>query len=158
MKYLLPFFLLPSLALAQAPETQTPAPEGQMQAPTFDQFKQSIQPIMEKSLPVMKETRECINKANSKEDVEKCMNAMAEKVKEIQKQAGGQGKEVTSKAPDDFKWNPETKQMMLKNMDRSIKQNTAMQECLGKSNNREEMGNCIRSKLPAPKKAPSPTN
>ena len=156
MKYLLPFFLLPSLALAQAPEGQTQAPEAQVQGPTFDQFKQSMQPIMEKSLPAMQETRQCINKANSKEDVEKCMNTMAERVKEIQKQAGGQEKAVTSKAPDDFKWNPETKEMMLKNMDRSIKQNTAMLECLGKSGNREEMGSCMRSKLPAPKKTSAP--
>ena len=161
MKKLLPFLLLPGLVLAQAPEQapegEAPDPKGQTPAPpSFDQFKQAMLPIIDKSLPAMKETRECVSQADSKEAVEKCMNAMAEKAKEIQKQSGGEGKEVTSKVPEDFEWTPETKQMMLSNMDRSIKQNTAMQECLSSSGNREEMATCIRAKLPAPKKPRPP--
>ncbi|MEN8180568.1 MAG: hypothetical protein ABFS39_18370 [Pseudomonadota bacterium] len=145
MKILLPFLLLPSLVLAQAPEEQTSAP------PSFDQFKKTMGPIIEKTLPTMKETRECVSKAESKEDMEKCMNAMAQKVQEIQQQSGGQGKAVTSKTPDDFKWTPENKKMMLTGMDRSIKRNTAIHECLGTSNTREEADNCMRTKMPMKK-------
>lgn len=152
MKILLPFLLLPSLVLAQeAPEGQTPEP------PNFDQFKQTMLPVIEKSLPTMKETRECVSQADSKEAVEKCMNAMAEKAQEIQKEFGGEGKAVTSKIPEDFKWDPETKKAMLAEMDRSLKQNTAVKECLSKSNTREEMGGCMRAKLPPPRKMPRDT-
>jgi len=152
MKKLLPFLLLPSIVMAQeAPQKQMPAP------PSFDQFKQTLLPVIEKSLPTMKETRECVSQADSKEAVEKCMNAMAQKAQQIQKEFGGKAKAVTSNVPEGFEWNPETKKMMLSNMDRSIKQNTAMHYCLGKSTTREEMGGCIQAKLPAPRRMPSDT-
>jgi hypothetical protein len=154
MKYLLPLLLLPSLALAQPP-----APQGQsQQPPDFNAFKQSMQPVIEKSLPAMKETRECVSKAQTQEDVKKCMQAMAKKAQAIKEELAGSSDTppVASKVPDDFKWDPETKKLMLQNMDRSIKMNTSMQECLGKSSTREEMGECMRSKMPVRKNISDP--
>ncbi len=155
---LLLLILLPGLVLAQPPQGQPlqeqmpAAPKGQMPTPPpFDEFKKTMSPMVEKTLPAMKETRECVSKAESKEAVEKCVNAMAQKAQEIQKQAGKPGTAVARKMPADFEWTPERKQMMLKQMDLSITRNSAMHECLGQSNTREEMDTCMRSEVPMKK-------
>lgn len=150
MKYFIPFFLLPTLTLA-APQ------EEKMEGPSFGQFKEKMQPVIEQSLPAMKKTRACISKANSKDDVDKCMKTMAEMAKSMQKQLGmpegmpkgGPSEEEISKAKKDFEWDEETKSKMLMHMDRSIKQSDAMQECLGKSKTGEEMNSCMQNKAPA---------
>ena len=164
MKYLLSLFFLPSLALAQAPsaspEQMQPPPSSeqkqQMQPPPFDEKKAQMQPMFEKSLPAMKQTRECVAKAKSKEEVEECMNTMAEMAKEFQKQTGVQGPSPTTEAPEGFEWNEQTKQSMLKSMDVSIRRTNFTLECLGQSNNSGEMGNCMRRKLQATSKKVTP--
>lgn len=141
MKKLLPLFLLPSLVLAQTPGEEPPAP------PSFDRFKEVMTPKVEQALPALQSSHECIKKAESKEDVEACMNAMAQ---EIQKQSGKEGQAPVQKAPDSFKWTPEAKHALLARMEQTIKQNTAMLECLKASNTKEEMDGCMRAKLPMP--------
>ncbi len=149
MKYLMPLVLLPTLAFA--------APQEEMKGPSFEQFKQTMQPAIEQSLPDMKKGRACISKAESKEDVEACMKAMAEMARKAKKKLGmpedmpkgGPSEEEISKAKKDFEWNEETKSQMLMHMDRSIQQNGAMLECLGKSKTGEEMTSCMQKIKPA---------
>jgi hypothetical protein len=153
MRYFYVLLVLPTLALAQAPEGQV---QPQSQPPTFAEFKQQMQPVIEHSLPAMHKMRECVSKANSKQATEACMQIMAENIQALQKKMGApagaqsQGMPPMDKFPEGFEWNDQVKQKMLRNMDRAIVQNTAMQECLQNSNTKEEMGNCMRSKMPAP--------
>lgn len=143
MKYLLPILLLPSLAFAEPPEEQ-------MKAPSFEQYKSTMQPVLQDSLPAIKETRACVNKASSKEEFVKCVKIMEGKARATRKKMGvTEDKTPTTELPDDFEWNAQTKESMLKDIDRSIQYNSALQECLGKSNTGEEMGNCMSSKAPA---------
>jgi hypothetical protein len=145
MKYLLPILLLPSLAFAEPPE-------GQMKTPSFEQYKSTMQPVLQDSLPAIKETRACMNKASSKEEFVKCVKIMEDKARATRNKMGiPEDKTPTTKVPDDFEWNAKTKESILKDIDRSIQYNSALQECLGKSKTDEEMGNCMGSKAPASK-------
>ena len=147
MKYLLPFLILPTLVMAQAPE-------GQMQAPSFQQIKQSMLPVIEESLPGMKKARACLSKADALPDVEKCMKTMAEMAQATQKKLGMPAGQKPSadigKPPEGFEWNAETKKNMLSNIDRSIEQNSVMLECMKKSNSNDEMNECMSSKMSPP--------
>ena len=87
MKYLIGLFLLPSFAFAQAPEGQ-PAPHAQMQAPSFDQFKSGMQPVIDQSLPAMHQTRDCVSKSNSVEETEKCMKIMTDMAEALRQKTG----------------------------------------------------------------------
>jgi hypothetical protein len=153
MKYFLALLVLPALASAQAPE-------GQGQPPSFDQFRQAMLPVIEQSLPAMQQTRECVAQSDSKEATVECMQKMADMARSLQAKMGAPaGAGATPppanemvKPPEGFEWNQETKQRMLQEMDRSIQQSVAMQECLQGSKTGEEMGNCMRSKQPAPPK------
>jgi hypothetical protein len=148
MKYLAVLMFLPALAMAQPPEAQT-------QMPTFDEYKQAMQPAVDESLPIMRDTRTCLDKASNKEAAEQCMITNAEKVIALQQKLGGsaaaapQDPQKMGKFPDGFEWNDEVKQKLLQNMDRAIEFNTAKQACLKVSNTKEEMGDCMRSKMPA---------
>jgi hypothetical protein len=147
MKYLLSLlFLFPGLVLAQQP------PGGQPEGSFFEHFKQTMEKTMEMSLPAMKETRSCVAKANSQADAEKCMKTMAKKVKEIQTSLGmpaGAGPNAMdmAKPPEGFKWNKESKEKLLKNIDMSITQGSDMLECLKSSKTQEGMGKCMRGKM-----------
>ena len=155
MKYLAVLLFLPAIALAQDP---APAQGTQTQAPSFEEYKKVMQPAVEESLPIMRETRACLDKATTKEATEQCMITNAEKVIALQQKLGA----PTSAAPQDphelgkfpagIEWNEELKQKMLQNMDRAIVFNEAKQECLKSSNTKEQMAECLRDKMPAPTK------
>ena len=148
MKYLAVVLFLPALALAQTQQAQP-------QAPSFEEFKQFMQPALAQSLPLMKETRDCLEKAATKETTEQCIIDNAKKVIALQQKLGGsaapppQDPEKIGRFPEGFEWNQEVKQQMLEKMDRAINFNTVQQECLGHSNSKEEMDECMRSKLSA---------
>jgi hypothetical protein len=146
MKSLLAIFLLlPTLAMAQPSA-------GQGQAPSFEEFKKGMQPVLTESLPSMKKTRACLAKAASNADVEKCMQEMMVMAKALQKKLGmpdapGKNPAEMTKPPEGFEWNEEAKRNMLNNMDQSIQQSEAMHECLKASNTADEMNSCMRSKM-----------
>jgi hypothetical protein len=151
MKYLAVLMLLPTLAMAQPPQAQT-------QPPTFEEYKKAMQPAVDQSLPIMRETRACLDKATSKEATEQCMITNAEKVIALQQKLGSpaaaepQDPQQLGRFPEGFEWNEDVKKKMLQNMDRAIEFNTAKQECFKTSNTKEEMGECLRNKMPAPPK------
>ena len=155
MKYLATLLFLPALALAEAPEGQ-PQPQQPPQPPSFEQYKASMQPILEQSLPLIRETRECVSKADSKEATEECMLTNTKKVLAMQEKMGGpmahtqQDPVKLSKFPEDFEWKPEVNQKILQNLDNAIQRNSAALDCLSGSNTREEMAACMRSKMPQP--------
>lgn len=155
MKYFAVLMFLPALAMAQQPPSGT---QTQPQPPTFEEYKQAMQPAIEQSLPIMRETRDCLEKADTKEATEQCMVTNAEKVISLQQKLGAptteapQDPQEMGKLPEDFEWNDEVKKKLLENMDRAIEFNTIKQECLGGSDTKEEMGTCMRSKMPAKKK------
>jgi hypothetical protein len=150
MKYLAVLLFLPGLALAQPQQAQQPL--------SFEEYKKAMQPAIEESLPVMRATRACLDEAATKEASEQCMITNAEKVIALQKKLGSpaaaepQDPQEMGKFPEGFAWNEDVKKKMLQNMDRAIEFNTIKQECLTSSNTKEEMGECMRSKMPAPSK------
>jgi hypothetical protein len=102
----------------------------------------------------MRETRECVSKATTKEATEECMLINTKKVLALQEKMGGptaqtqQDPVKLSKFPEDFEWNEGVNQTILQNMDTAIQRNTTALECMSVSNSREEMANCLRSKMP----------
>ena len=155
MKYLATLLFLPTLVLAQAPENQAqPQQTPHPQPVSFEQYKKSMQPIVEQSLPLMRETRECVSKATTQEATEECMLTNTKKVFAMQEKMGGptaqtqQDPVKLSKFPEGFEWNLEANQKILHNMDNAIQRNTIALECMSVSNSREEMANCMRSKMP----------
>ncbi len=160
MKYLVALLFLPALALAEAPEGQPqPQPQPQQQpqtkSPSFEEYKKAMLPALEESLPVMHQTRECVNKATSKEETEQCMITNAEKVVAFQKKLGVPTGEAPldpqklGRFPEGFEWKEEVNQKMLQNMDQAIQFNTVKQECLQTSGTIEEMKACMGAKWPA---------
>jgi hypothetical protein len=156
MKYLAVLIFLPTLAMAQSPQAQPP--QDQTKPITFEEYKKAMQPAIDQSLPIMRETRACLDRAATKEAAEQCMVTNAEKVISLQQKLGGsaaaepQDPKEMGKFPEGFEWNEEVKTKILQNMDRAIEFNTAKQECLQGSATKEAMGECMRSMMPAPAK------
>ena len=141
MKFLVSFFLLlPSLVMAQPPA-------GEGMPVSFEEFKKAMLPAIEASLPAMEKNRECISKAGSKEDVKKCMQEMAARVKAMQEKLGLSGGDASppevTEPPKGFVWNEANKTKMLKMQDQSIKMNKAMLECLQSTGDADAMNNCM---------------
>ncbi|MES9969841.1 MAG: hypothetical protein ABW092_07375 [Candidatus Thiodiazotropha sp.] len=150
MKWRHTLLLLPSLVMAQPPGTEMD------QQQFFEQSKQKMLPMMEKSIPAMQETKRCLQKADDQASFEKCAEIMTAMEKEIKERMGPvpgmpENKQHSTKKPQDIKFTPEIKQNMLKFLERSITVGSAMQKCFKQSAKVEQMQSCMQAARPKPK-------
>jgi hypothetical protein len=121
----------------------------------FEQSKKMMLPMIEESLPVMKEARSCLQAAQSKDDLQVCTELMAALQKKMQARMGPamgmpEGEQPPVKDAKEVEWNEATKKNMLMFLDRSILVGSAMQECLTQSSGMGQMQQCMESKRPNP--------
>ncbi len=147
MKIAAVLLLAPVIALAQQPPQQgmPRGPQGQMdQAEILKQMQQHMLPVLEESLPNMREMRACVAASNNKEDLTKC----AEMMRAFQRQMMPPGSQMPPPNPEaeqpDIEWSPEIKQQILAGIDQSITQTAAMKGCLESSSSPEQMNQCMR--------------
>lgn len=144
MKYLSLLVLLPMVALAQPPAPQMDSKLF------FEEAKKVMQPMVQESLPAMRQTRACMENADDQATFEKCAEIMVEMEKKMRAQAGSgahmpQGRGSTTPDPKDVKWNKMTKARTLKSLDRSIAMGDAMNDCLNKSASMEQYQQCLEA-------------
>jgi hypothetical protein len=148
MKWSRILLLLPSLAVAQQPG----APVDQQKF--FEESKQRMLPMMEKSIPAMKQTKSCLEKANDQAAFEKCSEIMTTMETEIKERMGPvpgmpeEGQQAPTKSPKDIQFTPEVKANMLKFLERSIMIGTAMQKCFTQSSTADQMRSCMQAARP----------
>jgi hypothetical protein len=151
MKWFRLALFLPSLVAAQQPP---PGGAPQMDPQKFfEQSKQKMLPMMEKSIPAMKETRLCLEKAEDQASFEKCAEIMTAMEKEIREKMGPvpgmpEGQNAPTKGPEDIEFTPETKKNMMMFLDRSIMIGTAMQKCFNQSSTADQMQSCMQAARP----------
>lgn len=150
MKWYRLVLLMPSLVLAQ--------PQGGEvdQQKFFEESKQRMLPMMEKSIPAMKKTRECLEKADNQAAFEKCAEIMTAMEKEIKERMGPipgtpEGQQAPENRPKDIEFTPTTKNNMMKFLARSIMIGTAMQHCFSQSATADQMRSCMEAARPRPK-------
>ncbi|MCU7854627.1 MAG: hypothetical protein KZQ79_02875 [Candidatus Thiodiazotropha sp. (ex Lucinoma borealis)] len=148
MKWLQFFLLLPALAFAQQP-VGTQMDQQQF----FEQSKQKMLPMMEKSIPAMKETKLCLEKVEDQAGFEKCAEIMTAMEKEIKARMGPvpgmpEGQTAPVKSPKDIKFNAETKKSMMQFLDRSIMIGSVMTKCFTASSTMEQMQSCMQAARP----------
>jgi hypothetical protein len=139
--------LTPSLVLAQPPGAVVD------QQKFFEESKQRMLPMMEKSIPAMKKTKNCLEKADNQASFEKCAEIMTAMEKEIKERMGPvpgmpEDKQAPTKSPKDIEFTPETKTNMMKFLERSIMIGTAMQKCFNQSTMADQMRSCMEAARP----------
>jgi hypothetical protein len=146
------FFLLlvPSLVIAQSPSTQVD------QQKFFEESKQRMLSMMEKSIPAMKKTKSCLEKADNQAAFETCTEIMITMEKEIKARMGPvpsmpEGQPAPTKSPKDIEFTPETKKNMMLFLDRSIMIGSAMQTCFTQSSTADQMHSCMQAARPTSK-------
>lgn len=136
--------LVPTLAMAQPPAMQMDPQQF------FEQSKAKMQPMMEESLPAMKETLTCMQKAEDQAAYETCAELMAALDKKMRAKMGmpanmPEKSQSAMKDPKGLEWNEENKQKMLMFLERSIAVGTAMNDCFNKSTTMDQMQQCIQA-------------
>jgi hypothetical protein len=149
MKYLSLLMLLPLVALAQPPAPQMDSKLF------FEEAKKMMQPMVQETLPAMRQTRACMENADDQAAFEKCAEIMIEVEKKMRAQAAPgahmpQGRGSMAPDPKDVKWNETTKARTLKSLDRSIAMGDAMNECLNQSASMEQYQQCVEAKKSKP--------
>ncbi|MEJ2454984.1 MAG: hypothetical protein P8103_12610 [Candidatus Thiodiazotropha sp.] len=149
MRFLAFLLLLPMLASAQPPAQQMDPQQF------FEQTKQMMLPMMQETLPAMREARSCLQAADDQAAFEDCAEIMVELDKKMRARVGPahgmQGAEAPPmKDPKEIEWNAETKKNMLQYLDHSITIGSAMSDCLNQSGTVEQMQQCMQSKRPTP--------
>ena len=142
MKVLAVLLLVPAFALAQAPGGQVD------RAKLLEQMKQSMLPIMEQSLPELEKTRQCVQASTDSAQLRECaaimeafQKRMAEKMGAPQSgahQGAGRTAPPQQKKPE-IEWSPDVQRQVVKGLDMSIKQTSAMKGCLQSSQTPEQM-------------------
>lgn len=149
MRFLAILLLLPALALAQ----QTTPQRGQQQF--YEQTKKMMLPMIQESLPAMREARSCLRAAVDQVAFEKCAGIMQELDEKMRARLGPapdmqDGQAPPVKDPKEIEWNAETKKNMLQYLDHSITVGNAMSDCLNQSGTMQQMQQCMQSKKPKP--------
>jgi hypothetical protein len=150
MKWSRILLLLPSLVLAQQPGSQVD------QQQFFEESKQKMLPMMEKSIPAMKMTRSCLEKVNDQAGFDECNEIMMSMEKDIKEKMGPvpgmpEDQQTPTKSPKDIKFTPEVKSNMMKFLERSIMIGTAMQTCFTQSSTADQMRRCMQAARPKSK-------
>lgn len=137
MKSLLPLLLVPTMVVAQAP-----APGQFDEQQMFQQLKAGMLPMMEKSLPVMKQLQACIQKSQNTPDLNKCVDIMAGFQKEMVAAMGVPGQTPEPPRPE-LEWSEQLKAEMLQDIGKSMQETAATRDCLAASNSGSEMDDCM---------------
>jgi hypothetical protein len=146
MKWLLMALLFPMLAIAQPPQGSG----GEQMDPQqyFDRSKEMMLPMIEKSLPAMKETKSCLSKASDQATFTKCVEIMVNLEKEMKMGQGasmpGHQKPQTQQ-PKEIEFNEKTRQDMLKYLEHSIGLGTALKKCFTSSSSPDQMQSCMQA-------------
>ncbi len=160
MRFSALFLMLPALAMAQPPAQPMPQIDPQQ---FYEESKKMMLPMVEETLPAMREARSCLEKAGDQAAFEACGKIMEEVSKKMQARMGGmpgmpgmppghqppQGAGSSVQEREHIEWNDENKQKMLQFLDRSILMGDAMKECMQKSGTMEQMQQCMQSKRPS---------
>ena len=149
MKKLIFLLLSPALVMAQPPAVKIDSQAF------FEQSKAAMLPMMEQSLPGLNTVKDCVQRAEDKAAFEKCTDLMAEldnKLRGMASQATGMplDKMPATKDPKEIEWTPESKQNMLKFLDRSIAKGTIMSGCFKQSASMQEMQQCMQASKSKP--------
>jgi hypothetical protein len=147
MKWSRILLLLPSLAMAQQPGLQVD------QQQFFEESKRKMLPMMEKSIPAMKQTKSCLEKVNDQTGFDKCNEIMMAMEKEIKERMGPvpgmpEDQQAPTKSPKDIKYSPEVSNNMMKFLERSIMIGAAMQKCFTQSSTADQMRSCMQAAKP----------
>jgi hypothetical protein len=148
MKWLIPALLLPVMSYAAQP---LGAAGGQMDPMQyFQQSKQRMLPIIEKSLPAMQETEACLNKAENEAAFTKCVEIMTTLDKKMRASMGSApgmsgSAQPATKEPQKIEFNEQNKTNMLKFLERSILIGNAMKKCFSSSETPEQMQTCMQA-------------
>lgn len=137
MKLLLPLLLAPALVVAQAP---TPGQFDEQQM--FQHLKGTMLPMMEKSLPVMKQLQACIQQSQNTPDLNKCVDIMTAFQKDMVATMGVPGQTPEPPRPE-VEWSEQLKAEMLQDIGKSMQETAATRDCLAASNNGGEMDDCM---------------
>ncbi|MES9854248.1 MAG: hypothetical protein ABW170_20745 [Candidatus Thiodiazotropha sp. L084R] len=150
MKWLLTTLLIPGLALAQPPGSA----EGQIdQQQYFDQSKQTMMSMINKSLPAMEETKTCLGKAGDQAAFTKCVEIMMALEKEMQAKMGHaagmpDNPQAQAKQRKEVEFNEQNKSNMLKFLDQSILMGNTLKKCFSTSESPQQMQNCMTAAKP----------
>lgn len=149
MRFLAILLLLPILAVAQ------PTAPQMDQQQFYEQTKKMMLPMIQESLPAMREARSCLQAADDQDAFEKCAGIMQELDKKMRARLGPvpgmqEGQAPPVKDPKEIEWNAETKKNMLRYLDHSITVGNAMSDCLDQSSTMQQMQQCMQSKKPTP--------
>ena len=174
MKIAATLLLIPVVALAQAPTQQAPG-QGPGQGPgqkidrskMLEHMKQSMLPMMERSLPEMEKTRQCVQASSNTAELKQCAEIMQafqkRMIAEMAPPPGARGPAgapppgASAAAPPaqqmpEIEWSPEKRDEIAQGLEMSIKQATAMSGCLRSSNTPEEMDACMQNSGLSPKR------
>lgn len=136
MKFLIPLLLIPALTFAQAPQGNFD--EQQM----FEQIKQMMLPMMEKSLPAMQQVKGCIQQSGDTQALNKCVDIMLAFQQEMVAAMGRPGQAPQPQRPA-FEWSEQLKAEMLSDIEKTIRETSVTKGCLEASARSSEMDACM---------------
>lgn len=149
MRLIAPLLMVPLIAFAQQP------PPGQMDKEQyFQQMKQMMLPMMEKSLPAMEETRSCVEKSGDSAQLNGCVAMAAEFQKEMMAAMGAPA-DAAQAMPETPKleWSESLRAEIVRDLAESIRGTTITRECLVSSQDSGAMEACMtRAGMGPPKK------
>ncbi|MET0065154.1 MAG: hypothetical protein ABW076_02300 [Candidatus Thiodiazotropha sp.] len=149
MKWLITTLLLPGLAFAQQPAPAGGQPIDPQQR--FEMSKKLMLPVIEKSLPALEETQQCLQQAGDAGSFQKCVAIMNDLEKQMRQELGSaQGTPPGAPAqeqpaPKPIEYNEQNKSNMLKFLSQSIAAGQAMKQCFSTSATGEQMDSCMKA-------------
>jgi hypothetical protein len=147
MKFAATLLLIPVVAFAQAPGA------GMDRGKMLEQMKQSMLPMMEKSLPEMENTRQCVQASGNSADLKKCAEIMQNFQKKMMVEMGAPADAVPPPQQEaDIEWSQKVKDEILQGLETSIQQASAMTGCLQSSSTPEQMDSCMQQSGLSPKR------
>ncbi len=145
MKWLITTLLFPALAFAQQPPGGAAQPMNPQQQ--FEMSKKMMLPAIEKSLPALQETKQCLGTASDAESFQKCIAIMTDLEKQMRAEIGGAPNTPDQQHPaaKPIEYTEQNKSNMLKFIDQSIIVGQAMKQCFNTSTTGEQMDTCMKA-------------
>ena len=141
MRFIVFLILIPLTAVAQQPG-------GQMdQQQYFEQMKQMMLPMIEKSIPVMEEARRCVESSGNSDQLNKCVTMMADFQKEMMAMMGApaQGQKGAPPEPEvpQLEWSESLQAEIIRDLGESLKGTLTTRKCLTSSASPKAMEACM---------------